>query len=190
LEINKFNPGAVSASEVRRLLFSWHAANLQTEAAELELSLAKLTAEAKQIAVDAAELEIERRKIRAPVDGVVDRILVRPGEWMQPGQPLIEIARIDKLRVEAFLNAYEVSPRDVEGRNVTIDGPVANGEKETFTGKIGFVSSVVVADGAYRVWVEFDNRKVGNYWVVRPGLTANMAIHVDEQTTPVAVKQK
>ncbi len=111
---------------------------------------------------------------------MVDRVLVKESEWVQPGQPVVELVRIDRLRLEAFLNAYEVSPREVDGQPVVIEVPVrgVNGKEklEKFTGVISFVSPVVVADGAYRVSVEFENRKDGNHWAVQPGLTANMSI--------------
>ncbi len=99
----------------------------------------------------------------------------------------MELVRVDRLRLEAFLNAYEVSPQEVDGRPVVIEVPVrgVDGKEkiEKFTGVISFVSNVVVADGAYRVMVEFENRKDGNHWAVQPGLTANMSIKIGAALT-------
>lgn len=194
VEINRINPGAVAETEVRRLKLTWERALLQIEVAELELNVAKLTAKAKQAAVDAADIEISRRKVVAPIDCMVDRLLVKQSEWVQPGQPVAELVRIDRLRVEAFLNAYEVSPREIVGRQVTIEVPTrgTDGKEhiEEFTGKIDFISPVVVADGAYRVTVEFDNRQEGEHWAVQPGMTANMTIKLSAPAaTPVITSQ-
>ncbi|HTN77729.1 MAG TPA: HlyD family efflux transporter periplasmic adaptor subunit [Pirellulaceae bacterium] len=191
VEINKRSPGVVSETEVRRLKLTYERGLLQIEVAQLELNVAKLTAKAKLVAVDVGNNEIERRKIIAPMDCVVDRVLVKPAEWVQPGQPIVELVRIDRLRVEAFLNAYEVSPRELAGREVEIEIPTRGRDGqpkiEKFSGKIGFVSNVVVADGAYRVTVDFDNRKEEDYWVVQPGLTANMMIKLGAgASTPVS----
>ena len=187
VEINRRSPGVVSETEVRRLKLTWENAILKIEAAKLELSMAALAAKAKQVAVDAADHEISRRRVVAPMDCMVDRVLVKESEWVQPGQPVVELVRIDRLRLEAFLNAYEVSPREVDGQPVVIEVPVrgANGKEkmEKFTGVISFVSPVVVADGAYRVSVEFENRKDGNHWAVQPGLTANMSIKLGGAAT-------
>lgn len=186
VDINRKSPGTVPDTEVRRLKLTWERGLLQIEVAELEMDVAKFTADVKGATVEAADNEIERRKLVSPIDGIVDHVMVHAGEWVQPGQPVMELVRVDRLRVEAFLNAYEVSPREVEGRRVMIEIPVGNGKTEQFQGHIEFVSSQVVADGAYRVWMEFDNRKdEHNQWVVRPGLTATMRI--DLVTPPVVV---
>jgi macrolide-specific efflux system membrane fusion protein len=169
------------------LKLTWERGLLQIEVAEMEMDVAKLTADVKLATVEAADNEIERRKIVSPIDGIVDHVMVHVGEWVQPGQPVMELVRVDRLRVEAFLNAYEVSPREVEGRQVVIEVPVGSGKTEQFRGHIEFVSSQVVADGAYRVWMEFDNRKdADGHWVVRPGLTATMK--VDLRTPAVRVQ--
>jgi multidrug resistance efflux pump len=179
--INRRSPGAVSETEVRRLKLTYERGVLQGEVAELELSVAKLTVAAKAAAVKAAKNEIRRRKIVAPIDAIVDHVMADVGEWMQPGQPVIELVRIDKLRVEAFLNASEVAPSEIAGRTVvieiTVKDPNSNERKiEKFNSKITFVSSQIVADGSYRIATDFDNRKVGDDWAVRPGMVGNMTI--------------
>jgi macrolide-specific efflux system membrane fusion protein len=191
VEINRKSPKTVSDTEVRRLKLQWERAVLQTEVGELELSVAQLTATAKKTAMEAAENEIRRRKLIAPIDAVVDQVLAKRGEWVQPGQPMMELVRIDKLRMEAFLNASEVSPQEVNGRNVVIEITVKdpNSEKtkvERFESKINFVSSQIVADGAYRIATDFENRQVDGEWVVRPGMIGNMTIKLAGATQPLA----
>lgn len=184
IEINRKSPGAVSETEVRRLKLTYERGVLQKEVAELELSVAKITVAAKLAAVKAADNEIRRRKIVAPLDAVVDHVMADVGEWLQPGQPVIELVRIDKLRVEAFLNASDVTPSEIVGRPVVIEIAVKKPGSneiivERFDSKVSFVSSQIVADGSYRISTDFDNRKVGdNDWAVRPGMIANMAIKV------------
>jgi multidrug efflux pump subunit AcrA (membrane-fusion protein) len=135
---------------------------------------------------EAADEEIARRQLRSPIDGVVDRVLAQVGEWVQPGQPIVEIVRLNRLRVETSLNAYEVSPREVAvGQPVEIEIQIGPRQVEKFTGKVGFVSNVVVAD-RYRVWVEFDNRKVGDFWAVSPGLQAVMTIQLRDLGGPIS----
>lgn len=186
LEINEKSPGAVSKTEVRRAKLTYERSLLEAEVAQLEMKIAEQTVNVKEAAVKAAENEIDRRRIVAPIDGEVDHVMIKKGEWVQPGQPAIEIVRLDRLRVEAFLNAYDVSPREVKGRPVIIEVPNAyrdsegNPVSERFEGTIGFVSNQIVSDGAYRVWVEFENRRTVingiEDWAVRPGMTANMTV--------------
>jgi macrolide-specific efflux system membrane fusion protein len=191
VEINRKSPRTVSETEVRRLKLTWERGVLQKEVAELELSVAKLTAIAKKTAMDAADNEIRRRKLVAPMDAIVDQVMAKHDEWVQPGQPMMELVRIDKLRMEAYLNASEVSPLEVAGRNVVIEITVKDprSEKskiERFESKINFVSSQIVADGAYRIATDFDNRQDGDEWVVRPGMIGNMTIKLAGNTQSVA----
>lgn len=181
VEINRKSPGAVAETEVRRLKLTYERGLLQADVARLELNVAKMTVKAKEAAVKAAENEIQRRKLIAPIDAIVDQRLGDVGEWVQPGQPVMELVRIDKLRVEAFLSAAEVAPSEVAGRPVTIEitvkDPKSNRQKvERFESKITFVSSQIVADGSYRISTDFDNRKLDNDWAVRPGMVGNMTI--------------
>ena len=50
-----------------------------------------------------------RRRILAPIGGMVVDVFRRQGEWVDPGVAVLRILRIDKLRVEAFLSAREVN---------------------------------------------------------------------------------
>ena len=191
LDINRKSPGAISETEVRRLRLTWERGVLQAEVARLEKSVAEKTVIAKQAAVKAAENEIRLRKIVAPMDAIIDHVMASEGEWVQPGQPVFELVRVDRLRVEAFLNATEISPHEVEGQPVVIEIQVRDPKTkqlhyEKFESKITFVSRQVVSDGAYRIATDFDNRKYGNGWAVSPGLTANMTIKLASGVEPVA----
>lgn len=191
LEINRKSPGAISETEVRRLRLTWERGVLQAEVARLEKSVAGKTVIAKQAAVKAAENEIRLRKIVAPMDAIIDHVMASEGEWVQPGQPVFELVRVDRLRVEAFLNATEISPHEVEGQPVVIEIQVRDPKTkqlryEKFESKITFVSRQVVSDGAYRIATDFDNRKYGNSWAVSPGLTANMTIKLAGDVEPAA----
>ena len=57
--------------------------------------------------VQAAEANLERRRITAPLDAVVVELSRHEGEWAQVGDPVMRLVRIDRLRVEGFLNAKD-----------------------------------------------------------------------------------
>ncbi len=175
-EIHKTAPGAVSVSELRRLELTAKRGGLQTLVARMEFKVAGMTAEARELQVAAALEDIEKRKIYAPQDGVVVQVYRHVGEWVQAGSPLLRVVRMDKLRVEGFVYTKVLSPHDIEGKPVTIQVRLGRNLIGTFTSKIGFVSPLVQADGAYRVWAVVENRKDGNHWVLRPGLEATMTI--------------
>lgn len=69
----------------------------------LETERAKMEAETAQLESERAERLLALRKIRSPVDGVVVERLLGPGEFVHQDAPVLHLAQIDPLHVEAFL---------------------------------------------------------------------------------------
>jgi len=76
-------------------------AELQT--ARLELERAKEQAVMNGLDVARMEAIVERRTIRAPIDGVLLRRLIGPGEYVHSQAPVAQIAAVDPLNVDVFL---------------------------------------------------------------------------------------
>lgn len=174
--------GAVTEVERDRLKLEWEKTSLQIEQAQLERRLAALAADAKQVEVDAADKAIERRQIRAPIDGVIEDLAKHQGEWLQPGDMLAHVLRTDTLRVEGYIDAAKWDPGEVRDRLVTVDVTLANGRQERFAGKIVFVSERVESGGDYRVYADVPNRRgaTSGEWLLRAGQTARMTIHASQ----------
>jgi multidrug resistance efflux pump len=186
LEIQRRNPGAISKSQLRKEELNVTHAKLQIDLAKHEYAVAGMTSKAKKAQVKATDLEIARRQIVAPLDGVIVQVSKHKGEWVQPGDPVLRMVRMDKLRIEGFLNAQEYAPIDVADRPVTIEVNLTRGRVEKFTSKIEFVSSLVEASGEYRIWAEVDNRLERNHWVLRPGMLAEMSITLELPPAPAS----
>ena len=142
---------------------------------------ARLTEQAKQSAIEVVDSDIRKRKIQAPVDGVVEKVFKRVGEWVTPGEHVIRVVRMDRLRIEGMLPAEEYSPEDVAQQPVKIEVTITRGGekiKKEVKGKLDYVSPVIEG-GEYRIWVEVDNPKTdGGYWLLRPGQYAEMTIEL------------
>jgi hypothetical protein len=56
---------------------------------------------------------------------------------------------------------------------------LADDRKETFAGRIVFMSPLVESGGDYRVFAEVENRQApgSGQWLLRAGQTARMTIH-------------
>ncbi|NUQ60838.1 MAG: HlyD family efflux transporter periplasmic adaptor subunit, partial [Pirellulales bacterium] len=126
--------------------------------------------------LDAAGLDVERRQITSPLDGVIVKRHLHEGEWVRPGDPVLHIVRMDRLRIEAFLDARQVSPGEVDGKPVVVEVALAHGRTEPFPGKIVFVSPTVEAGPRFLVKAEVINRKENEHWLLRPGQNARMSI--------------
>ena len=189
-ESNNRVPGSVTRVELDRLQLTWKRGELQIEQAQVERKLATMAVQSKEVDIAAAEDAINRRKILAPLDGVVVRVYPHLGEWMQPGDPLARVVRADRLRVEGFVDAARFDPDKVRDRPVTVEVTLADERVETFKGRIVFTSPIVESGGEYLVWAEVENRQLEaghpEEWMLRPGQTVKMTIHSQQKPlTPV-----
>lgn len=168
---------SVSQLEIKKLELEFHKAKLQIEKSNLDQKIAQLTAEVKSAEVEAADAEIALRRIVSPLDGIVVKVHKHVGEWLQPGDPVVEILRIDRLWVEGYVNAADFNPSEIEGRDVIVDAEMARGRKMRFKGQVVFVKPVVEG-GDYLVQAEVENRQENGHWLLRPGLNAAMTIQL------------
>ena len=139
-----------------------------------------MSADVHQATVAAAEENIERRKIVAPFDGVVVDVLRQRGEWVDTGEPVLRLIRLDRVRVEGFFDASQFNPEEVSGRPVTVEIERARGQRVRLPGTVVFISPLVQAGNKYRVRVEVENHQHEGHWLLGPGMTASMVIHIDQ----------
>ena len=175
-KLNRSSRGAVSLSDIQRLILMQHRARLQIEKSLLDLEVAKMSAEVHKSEVEATQESINRRQILSPIDGVVVEVYRQAGEWVNPGEPVMRVVRMDRLRVERFLNANEHDPGRISGRPVTVEVELAGRRKVQLSGQIVFVSPLIRAGNIYRVRAEVENRKRDGQWLLRPGMAATMTI--------------
>jgi len=71
-----------------------------------DVAVARAAADAAQARVDAQKTELERRIVRAPVDGTALQVDVRPGEYALPGAPtpLILFGDVQRLHVRVDID--------------------------------------------------------------------------------------
>ncbi len=181
LEINRRSSRTVSEAEIRRLKLTRQKAQLAIERSQFELRIAGVTADIETTAVAAAEAGIERRQIVAPFSGMVLEVLRDTSEWVNAGDPVLRLIQLDRLRVEGFLDAGQFNPEDVDGCPVTVAIRRARGQVVQLPGRVVFVSPLVQAGNKYRVRAEVENRLSDQHWVLGPGMTATMAIHVEQR---------
>lgn len=183
--INRRSPDTIPVTQVRRQQLQWERAVLEAAVAEMNFSVAKKELNVAEAEVEAVENELARRVIRAPFDGVVVQLYRQQSEWVQPGDPVVRVVRMDRLRVEGFLSADRYAPEQILGANVVIEVHLVEGRTAKLTGTVDHVSPLVEASGEYRIWSEIDNQPGGGdyQWLVRPGLEADMTIQLKTPTT-------
>lgn len=178
--INQRVPGSIPDATVRRQFVQWEKAVLDEVVAQMNHAIAGYDEKVAEAELEGVQNEIRRRTLRAPFNGVIVKRYRQQSEWVQPGDPVLRVERMDTLRVEGLLSAYDYAPEEVDGAKVTITVALAGAQNETFESTISFVSSSVEASGDYRVWTEVANRpgRGGNRWLLRPGSEAVMEIQL------------
>jgi multidrug resistance efflux pump len=180
--INKSSGGsAIPPTQLRRQRVQWEKAALDCVAADMNFKIAGLERNVSEAEVEAVDNELERRTLRAPFDGVVIEVYRHQSEWVQPGEPVLRFVRMDRVRIEGFVNAREVLPGQVAGADVEISVALPGGIEQKLSGKISYVSPTVASNRDYRIWAEVDNLpgRDGYPWLLRPGTTAGMVIRLN-----------
>ncbi len=187
LEANKSHVNVVVETELKRLQFEWERAKLQIVQAQLALQNARQSAEIAHSKLEAAQNTVERRQIRAPIAGQVVLVHKDAGEWVAPGDALVQIVRLDRLRIKGFLNAREFAPGDVIDRPARVRVALTGGRQEEFPGRVAFVSPKEEADGKFAVWIDVQNRQVNGHWLLSAGKRADVELDLRAPATPAAL---
>lgn len=153
------------------------------KAAQLRLELAKADEQ-----FGAAQDKATREEVRAPMDGIVNKLYVQTvGGVIRGGEPLIEIVPVDKtVMVEARIlpkdrgNIWPGLPASI--KISAYDSSIYGGLDATLVD----VSPDVVQDQKgevyYRIRLRADTRRFGTDKPVIPGMTAEVNIRSGEQT--------
>lgn len=178
LRANATTPGTVSDSVVDEQRLERDKFRLQIEKARKDVEVNALQMQVSKAELKAAEANLKHRRMLAPLDAVVIELTRHKGEWVAAGDPVMRLLRLDRLRVQGFLNVKKYQPSEIKDRPVRVVVTLAGGRREAFPGRIVFVKPMVQAGGEFLVRAEVQNRKQGDFWVLRPGLSAEMTIQL------------
>ena len=179
LMANEMSTGAVPEVEIDRKRLDWKRATLQIEKAQNDRIQASYDAKTKRAEREAAEMTLDMHTIRAPFDGDVVRTNVHQSEWVNPGDPILKLMRFDTLYVEGFVKASDYDRSEINGKPVTVEVTKARGKKATVSGRIIHVDQMLEHGGRYTVRAEVANELINDSWLLQPGGTARMTIHLD-----------
>jgi RND family efflux transporter MFP subunit len=176
LESNEQFPNSISDSQLDVERLTVEKLQLERRQAEHELELQRFELQVKDNALAAAQLELDLHEVRAPFAGVVALVRERVGEWVEPGDAVLRLVAIDRLRAEGFAPA-EVASDALVGTEVrfTLAPGDHNDHAEpvVVAGVVRFVSPEVdPVNGQVRLWAELDNADR----ILRPGQQGTLRI--------------
>ena len=171
-ESNERYRKAVSESEMDRLRLVVEKGRLEVEQSEHEFRVAGFNQQVKENEHRAAQQKVKQHKITAPLAGIVVQVLRHRGEWVKPGEVVVRILRLDRLRAEGFVKTEHWS-EDLQGRQVRLVGDLPKAPGAEFPGKVVFVDPEIdPVNAQVRVWAEVENRELR----LRPGMKARMVL--------------
>ncbi len=179
-EANQAVSKAVTESDLRRAKLDYDRAKLGTDKAKKDRELAGLDAQTKEAELEAALLGIDMRKVIAPFDGQVVEVLRDEQEWVQAGEPILRLIRLDTLKVEGYINYDDYDPSEIDGCEVTVEVNMGRGRTERATGRVVYIDPEAKFDGQYKFLfqAEIANRQENERWIISPRLEANMTVHL------------
>jgi multidrug efflux pump subunit AcrA (membrane-fusion protein) len=129
-----------------------------------------------QVGLEAAKVALERTVVTAPYAGTVGQVLVRQGEFIGPGQPLIILGNLATLRVETT-DLSEVDIAHIyEGQVVELSFDAL--PNQSFAGVVLSISPMADPSGGgvnYTAIIEMDEEPPGVRW----GMTAFVDITIE-----------
>lgn len=129
-------------------------ANAQLKVAEMAVSQAKDNKRLYMQEYERAQQVVEQRVIRSPISGVVVELRAFPGEFVYEN-PIVTIAQLDPLRVEAILPARYFG-EVTAGMHAIIEPEIRS--EQPLTGEISGVDRLIdAASGTFSVHVDLQN---------------------------------
>jgi multidrug efflux pump subunit AcrA (membrane-fusion protein) len=175
---NQTVTGAVADADVKQQKLEWEKFLLSIEKAQKDFEVARLQVKVSEAELQAANADVEHRRLVAPLDGVVVELMRHQGEWVQAGETVMRIVRVDVLRVEGRLNIKDYQPSEIRDRSVSIVIKLPGDKRATVPGRIVYVSPLVATGGYFDVRAEIKNRQEDGVWVLSPGMSAEMTIQL------------
>jgi RND family efflux transporter MFP subunit len=130
--------------------------------------------------VDQARLRLKKATLATPVDGTVTSLRIEPGEWVNPGQPVIVLSDLAVLEVDVNLDETDVA-RVMVGQNarLTVDafpGVELAGDVTTIAPVAQVQAGVVLYPITIRLKPADPSTSAGQSSLLRAGMTADVTI--------------
>jgi HlyD family secretion protein len=181
--------GSKSDSERLMAEYTEQLAAIEIVKAELEMKKAKGEAELELARMKEVETRIRRHVLHSDFDAYVIEIFKKPQEFVNIGEEVMRIARMDKLWVQGIVDIRDLNPYEAMNRTVTVTVPLARGETTTFEGRIVNVALERQSSQHYMVKAEIKNRPVGGHWILQPFSEVQMRIHLDKPASDVGAAE-
>lgn len=126
------------------------------------------------------QARIARHTLKADFDAYVVKTIKKKGEYVQMGEEVLRLARMDRVWVQSVVNYKKLNAHELKGRKVTVTVKLAREKETTFEGVIKFVGLERQGPELLMVKAEVVNRPINDHWVLHPEAEVQMRIHVSD----------
>jgi len=133
----------------------------QVAAARATAALAHAKVNTQRAALQAAQLNLSYAKITAPADGIASRLSVHPGGLVAPGTPIVQLVPLRTYIVANFKETQVKAMRPGQRASIKIDalgGQEFEGKVESLSGGTGASFSLLPPDNASGNYVKVVQR--------------------------------
>lgn len=170
-----------------------NAVAVQSVATASQISVADATIRQHEVDVEAAKLNLSYTVITAPQDGLVSKVNVQPGQFVQAGQSLFSIVHSDEVWVVANFKETQLDKMKV-GQKVIVEADAYPGHEfeatlTSFSPATGATFALLPPDNAsgnfvkvvqrLPVKIEFSNKSDSLVKKLRPGMNVLVDVHLD-----------
>jgi RND family efflux transporter MFP subunit len=179
--------GAASDAEMRSKRLAVTQAELKVQHAIQTQEQLQLKARLAQASVLAASERLNRLQVVAPFTGSIAEVYRHPGEWIQLGQPILRLVRLDELRVDVYLPLDTLDITNLIDAPVTITANRVGMDHVAFVGRITHYDPLVSSTNEVRVHATIQNQRLNGHWLLLPGMTAHMRISKPSGTSALSL---
>lgn len=169
-------PDSIPRNDRRRRKFVAERSVLEIERSQRDFEVAQISAQIAESKIKEASLQLRRRRVEAPFDGIVMETYHDEGEWLSPGDPVVRVVRMDRLRVDGFIDATQYAPHELVDLPVTVQVHLPGGKTVRFESAITFATPEVLANDSFRVSAEIENPVGQGHFVIPTGVEAEMIV--------------
>lgn len=166
-------------AEARKLGEIQSASAVEMIAAEVSIDTSKLKRSKAEQQRQVARLQ--RHRLNAPFGGLISRKLVEQGEWIQPGQTVVELVALDGLRID-FQVPQSVYTKLEDSTRLKIRFDALPGQQ--FDGRIERIIPVTdPVSRTFRVRTALNNTEAR----IAPGMSASALLRLDSGARGIVV---
>jgi multidrug efflux pump subunit AcrA (membrane-fusion protein) len=185
--------GAVPMTQLRRMRLAVKRGELEVARVEKRRKQSETEVELRNADLSLIDQRIEELRTESPLRGVVLEVTRSAGEWIEQGEPLATIARIERLHIHGLADSHEVAPQDCLAAAVSVHWvDAATGRSRVLRGKVLSVDPQLLPDARYRVRAEIENRlEPGSetVWQLNPGTEVRMKVHATPRRSRAGVAE-